>query len=447
MPELELTIEVRDSLSEIDKDDWNALCDDGNPFLSYEFLYSLECTGCLGQHNGWYPRYFLLWQTVQQTNSQKKPSTALAKKLVGAMPAYLKTNSYGEFVFDWAWAEAYERNNLSYYPKLVCSIPFTPCTGQRILTHPELERSKTIVMLANAARQFCHSEEYSSVHWLFVTETESNVLSAEIPHNNGKPAEPGKHTKGKSPENGNTPTSLDLLRRIDCQYHWRNDKYNSFDDFLKQCTAKRRKTIRRERRYVSDAGIRVERRMGSTLTDTEWQHVHELYQSTFDRKWGNPSLTLEFFKRIGSVFGGSVLTVLAYSDESALPEKPIACSIMFIGKTVLYGRYWGCREQHNSLHFEACYYQGIDFCIERGLTTFEPGAQGEHKITRGFIPTITRSAHYIAHPAFRDAIANFLIEETQHVQHRCEGLTYKLPFKEPTVLTPAKVMVETPDEN
>jgi len=217
MPEPKLSIEVRDSIADIERDEWNALCDDGNPFLSYEFLYSLECTGCLGRHNGWYPRYFLLWQDTQ------------SKQLVGAMPAYLKTNSYGEFVFDWAWAEAYERNNLPYYPKLVCSIPFTPCTGKRILVHPTLDRSTTIIMLANAARQFCHSEEYSSVHWLFVTETESDLLSADASEHvsDSKSAEPVDGVEQKSDEDKSAPDSLDLLRRIDCQYHWRNDNYTT----------------------------------------------------------------------------------------------------------------------------------------------------------------------------------------------------------------------------
>jgi len=415
MPEPTLSIEVRDSLGDVERDEWNALCDDGNPFLSYEFLYSLESTGCLGQHNGWYPRYFLLWQTSQ------------SKRLVGAMPAYLKTNSYGEFVFDWAWAEAYERNNMPYYPKLVCSIPFTPCTGQRILVHASLDRSQTIVMLANAARQFCHSEEYSSVHWLFVTEAESQILCSDANNDNGN--DDGRPVS----ENKSPPTSLDLMRRIDCQYHWKNNHYDNFEDFLNQCTAKRRKTIRRERRYVSDAGIRVEQRMGDSLSDQEWSWVHQLYQSTFDRKWGNPSLTIQFFRQIGAQFGGNVLIIFAYSKGAQASEKPIACSVMFVGKSVLYGRYWGCREQHNSLHFEACYYQGIEFCIENGLAVFEPGAQGEHKITRGFVPTLTRSAHYIAHPGFRGAIAEFLSEESQHVEQRCAGLTSKLPFKERTL--------------
>jgi len=438
------------------------LCDDGNPFLAYQFLYSLECTGCLGQHNGWYPRYFLLWEGDKN------------KQLVGAMPAYLKTNSYGEFVFDWAWAESYERNNMAYYPKLVCSIPFTPCTGQRILVHPTLDRNETMVMLANAARQFCVSEKYSSVHWLFLTKKQSDVLSAnavalrndsdnnsdqqittdnknvdvesvsdsEAEHeadNSDKHSHMGKTTYNSSADNEEdssvAPASLNLLRRIDCQYHWRNRGYKCFDDFLDQCTSKRRKTIKRERRHVTDAGLKVEKRMGSTLSEQEWEWVHEMYESTFDRKWGNPSLTFQFFQRIGKLFGDNVLIILVYDERSTTAERPIACSIMFVGENVLYGRYWGCREQHNSLHFEACYYQGIEFCIDNGLTVFEPGAQGEHKITRGFIPTITRSAHYIAHPGFERAIADFLDEETQHVEHRCSGLTELLPFKQKLILS------------
>ncbi len=406
-----LSVEVRDTLSEVDQKQWNTLCKDGNPFLSYEFLYSLECTNCLGKHNGWYPRYFLLWDA-------KEPST-----LLGAMPAYLKTNSYGEFVFDWAWAEAYERNNMPYYPKLVCSIPFTPATGQRILIHDSLPVEQTRTLLANAARQFCHSESYSGVHWLFVTEPENQLLTTT-----GNDIV-GVNTDKGAPDEQTEPTTPIALPRIDCQYHWQNDHYQSFDDFLQKCTAKRRKTIRRERRHVTDASLKLDKRMGNTLSETEWKYVHELYQSTFDRKWGNPSLTFEFFKRIGKVFGGNVLIVFAYDDTAIEPEKPIACSVMFVGDTTLYGRYWGCRAQHNSLHFEACYYQGIEFCIDNGLQVFEPGAQGEHKITRGFEPTITRSAHYIAHPGFREAIADFLDEERQHMELRCTGLTELLPFK------------------
>jgi len=353
------------------------------------------------------------------------------------MPAYLKTNSYGEFVFDWAWAEAYERNNMPYYPKLVCSIPFTPATGQRILVHPTLPLDETRIMLASAAQQFCHSEKYSSVHWLFVTQAESDVLSAgnvaalaDVSVDNDDINELNSNNAQSNIDGSDVTTSLNIMRRIDCQYHWQNNDYSDFEDFLSHCTAKRRKTIRRERRHVTDANLNIKRRMGATLSEQEWIWVHELYQSTFDRKWGNPSLTLAFFKRIGAVFGNNVLIVLVHDEHAEQPEKPIACSVMFVGKTVLYGRYWGCRAQHNSLHFEACYYQGIEYSIENRLSVFEPGAQGEHKITRGFVPTITQSAHYIAHPGFRDAIAGFLVEETQHVELRCAGLTEKLPFKQ-----------------
>jgi len=420
--ELELSIEIRDSIAEIASEDWNALSNEGNPFLTYEFLHGLESTGCMGRHNGWYPRYILLWHK------------STPQKLVGAMPCYLKTNSYGEFVFDWAWAEAFERHNMPYYPKLVCSVPFTPATGPRILVHSELfskERKRELQsMLARAAQQYCVSESYSGVHWLFTEESECELLCAEVSamDDHGETDDESDKEADKNADE-ETAQQKELLRRIDCQYHWHNDNYASFDDFLSKCTAKRRKTIRRERRYVTDANIRLTKRMGASLSDREWQWVHELYSSTFDRKWGNPSLTLEFFKQIGATFGGNVLIVFAHDESADEPDKPIACSVMFFGNSVLYGRYWGCREERHSLHFEACYYQGIEFCIERGLQIFEPGAQGEHKITRGFVPTITRSAHFIAHPGFRDAIAEFLAEERPYVVQRCDGLTDLLPFK------------------
>jgi len=408
-----LSIEIRDSIATISASEWNALNEDGNPFVTYEFLYSLEATGCFGTHNGWFPRYFLLWQSKNNVDDDLSSLEDDDKSLVGAMPAYLKTNSYGEFVFDWSWAEAYERHNLPYYPKLVCSIPFTPATGPRILVHPTLS-----LMMSRAAQQFCHSQDYSSVHWLFMKQRESELLCGK--DNNTDNVNDSKESNSK-------PEYVKLLSRLDCQYHWRNQNYDSFDSFLATCTSKRRKTIRRERRHVTDAPLKLARRLGNTLSKQEWQWVHELYASTFDRKWGYPSLTNEFFNRIGKEFGGNVLVVLVHNEES---PQPIACSIMFIGKTVLYGRYWGCREQHHSLHFEACYYQGIEYCIENGLESFEPGAQGEHKITRGFEPTITRSAHYIAHPGFREAIADFLSEERPHVIQRCDGLTNLLPYKQ-----------------
>ncbi len=393
--EAAVEIEVRDTLESIEASQWNALNDDGNPFLRYEFLFGLEKTECLGEHNGWYPRYFFLWE-----------NGTVGKSLLAGVATYVKTNSYGEFVFDWAWAEAYQRHNLDYYPKLVASVPFTPATGRRLLVRADQDYKKTALLLSNGVQQFCQSQQFSSMHWLFITEQETDLLSPL-----------------------NTSPNSNYLRRIDCQYHWKNANYESFDAFLAQCTAKRRKTIRRERRYVTDAQITLTNRLGNTLSEEEWAWVHKLYQSTFDRKWGNPSLTLAFFKRMGETFGNNILIVFAYNPFTESPDIPVACSIMFIGTKTLYGRFWGCREEHHCLHFEACYYQGIEYCIEHGIQTFEPGAQGEHKITRGFEPTITRSAHYIAHPQFRQAIGDFLAEETPHIEQRCKGLSNLLPFR------------------
>lgn len=413
-----MQIEVRDSLAEVTPAQWNALSDDGNPFLRHEFLHTLDVTGCLGESTGWYPRYFLLWVGEED-----------ARVLVGAVPTYIKTNSYGEFVFDWAWADAYQSHQQEYYPKLVSSIPFTPATGRRILVRSDMPLESSIKVLASAVRQFADSQEFSSVHYLFLTEAESDILSAVLPINSASSVADSDSAQEKKPALDPLDTATDHLKRIDVQYHWHNNNYEDFNDFLARCTSKRRKTIRRERRHVSDAGLRLQQRHGNTLSEREWRWVHKFYESTFDRKWGNPSLTRSFFERIGELIGDKVLIVFAYDDNDDMPDWPVACSIMFIGTDTLYGRFWGCRAEHNSLHFEACYYQGIEYCITHQIKNFEPGAQGEHKITRGFVPTITRSAHYIRHPGFRDAIANYLAQETPYVQQRCAGLTDLLPFK------------------
>jgi len=430
LPKLE--IEVRDSLAGIEADAWNALSGDGNPFLQHEFLHSLDVTDCLGESTGWYPRYFLLWQ------ENKKDEKA---QLIAAVATYVKTNSYGEFVFDWAWAEAYERHQLPYYPKLVASIPFTPATGRRFLVRSDQPFSETVTLLASAIRQFAKSQEYSGVHYLFVTERESEHLGSLLSQARHDTDSESEHSPDNSHADANIDTGNEAgidekadssnnnqyeylehfptyLKRIDCQYHWHNNDYDNFDSFLAQCTAKRRKTIKRERRFVKDSGLVLQRRLGSSLSAEEWSLVHDLYESTYDRKWGNPSLTEAFFKRVGDLMGDQVLIIFAYDPNDQLA---VACSIMFIGSTTLYGRYWGCRGRYNSLHFEACYYQGI--------------AQGEHKITRGFVPTLTRSAHHIVHTGFREAIAKYLEQERPHIEERCTGLSDLLPFKSTSNLT------------
>ncbi len=405
-----LQLEVRDSLSDVTAQSWNTLNVLQNPFLRHEFLVALEQTGCLGQTTGWFPRYFLLWSKDE---------------LIAAVPCFVKTNSYGEFVFDFAWAESYEQHGLSYYPKLVAAVPFTPATGQRILISPEHPREPLIAMLAASIRHYCTEQNYSSLHWLFPTKEECDQLCEHSPDSDNNEDSEAEDERAELIDQ----SASDHLQRINCQYHWHNRDYASFDEFLQQCTAKRRKTIKRERRHVTDANIRIERRLGASLDDQEWQWAYELYCATYDRKWGSPSLTLDFFRQMGRTMGDATLIVFAYDSTDATPKVPIACSIMFSGGGCLYGRYWGCRVERNSLHFEACYYQGIEYCLEQGFDTFEPGAQGEHKITRGFEPTITYSAHYLAEPAFRDAVNRFLQDESRYMLKRCEGLTNLLPFK------------------
>ena len=425
-----LQIEIRDSLAEVPAAAWNARDPDGNPFLRHEFLHGLEATDCLGRKSGWYPRHVLLWRVAGGgdregldgadgpggTSDEGEPPG----ELIGAVPAYVKTNSYGEFVFDWAWADAYQRHGLDYYPKLVAAIPFTPATGRRLLVRADQPYADTVRLLAAAVRQYAAAEGLSGAHFLFLTKAESDLLSAE-PALSEEP--------DTVDDDEGLPRACDHLRRLDCQYHWHDAGYASFEDFLADCTSKRRKTIRRERRHVAEAGLALERRRGDTLNAAEWREVHRLYRSTYDRKWGNPSLTERFFRRMGETFGEHTLVVFAFDPGEAEPERPVACSIMFSGGGTLYGRYWGCRREYNSLHFEVCYYQGIEHCIEQGIARFEPGAQGEHKITRGFVPTLTRSAHWIAHPQFREAIGRFLAEEVPHVRRRCEGLAELLPFR------------------
>ncbi len=395
-------VEIHDSLQQISRDDWNALELKGNPFVRHEFLLALEQTGCLGQSTGWYPRYIFVFDhggdVIAPASDEKSDGGGESKQLIAACATYVKTNSYGEFVFDWAWADAYERTGQAYYPKLVGAIPFTPATGPRLLVKPGQPQATLQQVLAESALAYCEQEGFSSMHWLFVTEPEHDQL-----------------------------TDSRFLSRIDCQYHWQNNQYASFDDFLSRCTSKRRKTIRRERRYVTDANLRLDRRAASSLNDHEWGLVHNLYCTTFDRKWGNPSLTLDFFRQIGKDFGDNCLIVFAYAGK----EDPIAVSIMFHGEDTLYGRYWGATENHHCLHFEACYYQGIEFAIERQFKRFEPGAQGEHKITRGFEPVFTHSAHWLADDRYRAAIERYLAEERPLVRERQQGLEGMLPFRAP----------------
>jgi hypothetical protein len=381
-PENPCKIEVVGALADISAADWNRVAGPVNPFVQYEFLATLEATGCLGQSSGWYPRHVLVSRD---------------ERLVGAMPMYIKTNSHGEFVFDWAFADAYERHGLQYYPKLVVAVPFTPATGPRFLVDStEPDQAGIIDALVGGALTFAEREEISSVHWLF----------------------PDGKQQARLRERG-------LLERRGYQFHWGNPGFRDFQDFLDSLTHKRRKEIRRERRDVADAGLDMEVLWGRDAQERHWAAFHEFYCAIYDRKWGFPSLTLDFFLTIGERMPDAALLMLAARDG-----QYIAGTYSLCGTETLFGRNWGCIEQHRGLHFELCYYQHIEIAIARGLGRLEAGAQGEHKVSRGFLPTSTYSAHWIAHPSFRRAVDDFITEEAADVDRYLAAASQHSPFKE-----------------
>ena len=378
-----MRIQRLDTLSDLPAAEWNALVPDQNPFLSHEFLSALERHHCVGERTGWLP-----WHVICR-NEQGR--------LLGAAPLYLKFNSYGEFVFDWGWAEAYQRQNLPYYPKLVGAIPYTPATSPRLLLAPDQpapeDAARAIVeYVLDEARRW----RWSSIHWLFPLPAELDRLQAR-----------------------------DFLPRLGCQFHWQNRGYRDFQDFLDAFTAKRRKNINRERRLVREVGLELRLLTGRELSEGQWRSVHEFYRSTFRRLGSVPTLTLPFFQEIAETLGDRLVLALAFAQG-----REVAGAISFRSASTLYGRHWGCRADYDSLHFEACYYQGLDYCIQRGLQRFEPGAQGEHKIYRGFLPTLTHSAHWIAHPGFRQAIADFLARETPAVREYARELLQHSPYRD-----------------
>ncbi len=359
------TTRIAESLSQVGARAWNQLDQHGNPFLSWGFLNALEATGSVASDNGWQPFHLCIYEDEQ---------------LVAAAPTWLKAHSRGEFVFDWAWADAYHQNQLEYYPKLLTAVPWTPVGGPRLLVaqgHPEAHALR--LALAEFALAQCEALGLSSWHCNFVNDDDARALSV-----------------------------AGLLERKDCQFHWRNRDYQGFDDFLATLKSKKRKNIRHERRQVAQAGIRFERRTGASLGGEEIAFLHRCYQRTFHAYGNHPALTLDCFERLAADMQDALVVVLAFEDES-----PLAMSMSLCGGGVLYGRYWGTLRDVPGLHFETAYYQGIEYCIEHGLSRFESGAQGEHKIARGFEPSQTRSFHYIAHPGFRQAIASYLQREQE----------------------------------
>ncbi len=372
---------VVNQVRDIPLNDWNRVSGTGHPFLRHEFLSALETHGCVGDAHGWWPRHIVAYDTDGT--------------LVGIAPLYLKNNSYGEFVFDWAWADAYHRAGLDYYPKLVSSIPYTPVTGPRLLVHAASDRATVSAALIDRALSLITEQQASSLHWLFTSEADTALLR-----------------------------EAGFMRRSSCHFHWHNDSYSSFDDFLSRLNSRKRKKIRRERRHVREAGIEIHTVHGNEATAGQWQIMHAFYCSTFEKKSGVPTLSLGFFLEISRTMGEQVVLVFA-----RLGQETVAGAIMLRGDDALYGRHWGCREEFNSLHFEACYYQGIDYCIRHKLALFEPGAQGEHKISRGFLPAYTWSAHWIVDERFRMAIERYLLQEHELMVDYHDDLLQTSPYR------------------
>lgn len=377
---------ILSSPAEVPAEEWNALLArdaQPTPFLRHEFLDALHVARCAVDDTGWSPHFVTL--TDERTG-----------RLAAAAPVYAKQHSYGEYVFDWAWADAYQRNDLPYYPKLLCAVPFTPVQGTRLLAADDDARRR----LAATLLAFAEQSDVSSLHVLFPTGDEAALLE-----------------------------SMGMMLREGVQFHWINDGYRHFDDFLGTLEQKKRKNIRAERRKVHDAGVTFRRLTGDRITDADWRFFSRCYRQTYREHYSSPYLNLDFFRTIGATMPENLLLVIAEADG-----RPIASALAVYrrgenGGGTLYGRYWGALEHVPCLHFETAYYQLLEFCIEAGLDTFEGGAQGEHKLARGFLPTVTHSAHWLAHPAFSDAVARFLERETEHIHAYVDELREHDPFR------------------
>ena len=376
-----MDVEIIDTLELVSATEWNALVDDDFPFARHEFLIAMERHHCVGENMGWLPCHVVI----------KDKGNLLA-----AMPLYHKTNSYGELVFDWSWADAYQRHGLAYYPKLVCAIPYTPATGPRLLVHPQHDDKKLSRLLIDSALYFAQTKHYSSFHLLFPGEKDRQFLQQQDA----------------------------LFMRMGCQFHWHNNDYRDFDHFLSYFNSKKRKQVKRERRSVQEQDIEIELLDGHHATDEHWRIFAHYYTSIFDRKYGMPTFNYDFFKEIGRTMPDNILLVMAKKHHHY-----VAGAFCMRGNQTLYGRHWGCDDYHHNLHFELCYYQGLEYCIKHGLKKFDPGAQGEHKVARGFLPTATWSAHWIAHPQFADAIARHVEQENEGVQNYMQSLQEHSPFK------------------
>jgi predicted N-acyltransferase len=380
----DLVAKIVNSIAEVPKTAWNACAGADIPFLSYDFLHALEMSGCVHAETGWHPQHVILYHPDDETN------------ILAAMPLYLKGHSQGEYVFDHGWADAYTRAGGRYYPKLQSSIPFTPATTPKLLINQN-ETDHTLLRegLISSAIQFAKNAEISSLHLTFIPEDEAKAYQ-----------------------------NMGLLIRNDQQFHWFNKDYRDFDDFLGALSSRKRKQIRKERRTALDNDIKIHHFTGSELKEEHWDAFFEFYIDTGNRKWGQPYLNREFFSLINQSMPEQIILMMCERGG-----RYIAGALNFLGSETIYGRHWGCIEDHPCLHFETCYYQAIEYAIHHGLKCVEAGAQGPHKIARGYEPTKTYSAHYLRDEGFHRAVEGFLQMERREVENHISYLGEHTPFR------------------
>ena len=375
-----MQIEIVESLLDVTKPKWNSWIPNDYPFLQHEFLVGLESSGCTTADSGWQPFHI----TVCNEGD-----------LVGFMPCYLKTHSYGEYVFDWSWADAWQRSGLSYYPKLLSGIPFTPATGPRLLVAEGIDSREVWIFIVDWIKDFCASKKISSWHILFPSANDSDLL-----------------------------TELDCHQRTAIQFHWFNQDYRDFQDYLSCFVSRKRKNIKKERSRVKEQAIEMEMVTGSEILPEYWSAFYDFYQMTYAKRSGHGGyLSRDFFLSVLPKMGDQVVMSVA-----KITSQPVAAALYFKSSNTLFGRYWGCTAEYDFLHFEACYYQGIEYCITHGLSKFDPGAQGEHKIQRGFKPTKTYSNHFIESREFSNAVKDFTEKEADHVERYRLQANELLPF-------------------
>ena len=382
-------LEIIEKLSEVSPADWNALLSpDASPFLKHEFLSTLEETACVGSNTGWQIAHLALYRS---------------KKLIGAMPLYLKLHSYGEFVFDWSWAQAYEQQGMQYYPKALCAVPFTPVQGSRILFAPFENKSQVQEQLIAGLKTLVLQNKLSSAHILFPLGEQTQAM-----------------------------VNQGFMLRDSVQFHWHNHHFDNFEQFLSTLTMKRRKNIRQEREKVSREGISFRHIPGQSATNQDWEFFYQCYANTYMEHHSSPYLNQDFFKLLCSRMPENLHLILAQRGTS-----PIAASLLFVdaASSTAYGRYWGALEHIPCLHFETAYYQAIEYCIEQQIETFEGGAQGEHKMARGFLPTTIQSAHFIVDPQFSKAVKHFLEREQLGIGAYVDELAEHSPLKSAKVPT------------